>query len=83
MMMMMMTNTGQIFKAVAFVSVISSPKQSWPCRRSPIVLKFRDTENIFTGNRTQIKFFGVLVFVSVISSSKQTTLVLALFFYRA
>jgi hypothetical protein len=48
----------------------------------PIVLSFRATEIIFTGTRTQDSFAGVVAFVSVISSLKQATLVLAPFFYR-
>jgi hypothetical protein len=57
-------------------------KQLWPWRHYSIVLSHTAAE-IFTGNPTQDSFFGVVSFVSVISSPKQATLVLALFFYQA
>jgi hypothetical protein len=51
-------------------------------RRPSFVLTSQATETIFTGTRTQCRFFVVVAFVPVISSPKQTALVLAPFFYR-
>jgi hypothetical protein len=50
---------------------------------SSIVLSLRATKTIFTGTRTHDNFFGIAAFVPAISPPKQTTLVLALFFYHA
>jgi hypothetical protein len=50
---------------------------------SLIVLNLQATETIFTGTRTQDTFLGVVAFVPIIPSLKQTTLVLAPFFYHS
>jgi hypothetical protein len=73
-----------VFVVLAFVSIISSSKQtilvlaSFFCRAY-----YPSYRNHLHWESNPGQFFGVLVFVSVISSSKQTTLVFAPFFYRA
>jgi hypothetical protein len=47
---------------------------------SPIV--FAATETIFIGTLAQKRFFKVVIFATVISSSKQTAVVMVPFFYR-
>jgi hypothetical protein len=69
---------------VVFVSITSSSKQA-SLDFAPFFCRayVRGTETIFTGNRTQETFYGVSVFVSAISSLKQTILPQTPFSYRS
>jgi hypothetical protein len=73
-----------VFGVVAFVSIISSSKQT-SLVLAPFFCRawYRSKRNHLHWESNPEQFFGVLFFVSVIFSSKQTTLVLAPFFYRA